>query len=197
MTIIRGEEYKSPRQISSSSSSAALGRRLSAEERHEEWEKYNDNQAKKKKRTTRQQQQHRKEEEEEKNTLWELRNCRPGPRARHLGRAAREPGEKGATGGGDGGVFSLCAHIRQVITRRRPLRTSSIHNNNEQRKNKKKKRRKRHGIFIYNGESSSRGSRESFVPRKPKGEGYLIQSNGHRFNEYFFFSVKLWTLSEI
>ena len=29
---------------------------------------------------------------------------------------------------------SLCAHIRQVITRRRPLRTSSIHNNNEQRK---------------------------------------------------------------
>lgn len=110
-------------------------------------------------------------------------------RARHLGRAAREPGEKGATGGGDGGVFSLCAHIRQVITRRRPLRTSSIHNNNEQRKNKKKKRRKRHGIFIYNGESSSRGSRESFVPRKPKGEGYLIQSNGHRFNDYFFFSL--------
>lgn len=143
----------------SSSSSAALGRRLSAEERHEEWEKYNDNQAEKK-RTTRQQQQ-------QKNTLWELRNCRPGRTA------SQRAGRKGATGGGDGGVFSLCAHIRQVITRRRPLRTSSIHNNNEQRKKKGKKKDTAYLFIIervLQGGVVNRSSRGN-----PRGEGYLIQ----------------------
>lgn len=197
MTIIREKEYKSPRQISSSSSSAALGRRLSAEERHEEWEKYNDNQAKKKKRTTRQQQQHRKEEEEKKNTLWELRNCRPGPRTASRQSGARAGRKRSHWRRWWRRFLSLCPYKASHYT---PSPVTHLLYSQQQRAAKKrnKKRRKRHGVFIYNGESSSRGSRESFVPRKPKGEGYLIQSNGHRFNEYFFFlSVKLWTLSEI
>jgi hypothetical protein len=115
-------------------------------------EKSNNDNQEKKKRTTRQEQQ------QQKNTLWELRNCRP--RARHPARRSQGERERG----GDGGVFSLCAHIRQVITRRRPLRTSSIHNNNEQRK-KEQKKKGTHGIFIYNRESFSKRIQGGVVNR--------------------------------